>query len=277
MARFMCVSIPNVFITKHMNKLFVFGMAALMAMACQSGRITTQQENQVTTGDNSRTSVDWAGTYHGQLPCADCEGIATSLTLRDDGSYTLRMQYAGKDDSIFRETGRFTWNNAGSRITLGKDQRQYLVGESQLFHLDEEGQRITGGLAEKYILKKAKESITEKYWKLTEIGGKTVIPGSTQKEAHIILKTADSRMTGTGGCNVLGGTYTLEEPNRIRFSAIIRTQMACPDMDMEEALIQALETADSYHLQQDTLQLFRARMAPLARFFLKEDRFNEAL
>ncbi len=266
MARFMCVIIPNVFTQKNMKKLFMMAIVALVATACQSRRPAAEQESQVPTGDNSRTSVDWAGTYHGQLPCADCEGIATSLTLQGDETYTLRTQYAGKDDSIFRETGRFTWNDAGSAITLSRDGQQYLVGENQLFHLDKEGKRITGELAEKYVLKKATESITEKYWKLTEIRGKAVNPGSTQKEAHIILKTEGSRLSGTGGCNGLGGTYTLEEPNRIRFSEIFRTEMACEKMDIEEALIQALETADSYHLESDTLQLFRARMAPLAKF-----------
>jgi len=40
-----------------------------------------------------------------------------------------------------------------SKITLS-DGSKYLVGENQLFMLDTEGNRITGGLAENYILKK---------------------------------------------------------------------------------------------------------------------------
>ena len=31
---------------------------------------------------NSRNALDWAGTYEGVLPCADCPGIQTRLSLR---------------------------------------------------------------------------------------------------------------------------------------------------------------------------------------------------
>jgi len=41
----------------------------------------------------------------------------------------------------------------GSKITLS-DGSKYLVGENQLFMLDNEGNRISGELAEHYILKK---------------------------------------------------------------------------------------------------------------------------
>ena len=42
---------------------------------------TIKKDSIVTTGDNSKTSVDWVGKYEGTLPCADCEGIKTTLTL----------------------------------------------------------------------------------------------------------------------------------------------------------------------------------------------------
>jgi uncharacterized lipoprotein NlpE involved in copper resistance len=38
---------------------------------------------------NSRSSLDWAGTYEGVLPCADCPGTKIRLTLNGDGSYRL--------------------------------------------------------------------------------------------------------------------------------------------------------------------------------------------
>jgi heat shock protein HslJ len=54
--------------------------------------------------------------------------------------------------------------------------------------------------------------------------------------------------------------------NRIRFSQMISTMMACPEMEVERQLAEVLGTADSYILQGDKLQLIRARMAPLAKF-----------
>ena len=42
--------------------------------------------------------------------------------------------------------------------------------------------------------------------------------------------------------------------------------MACINMVTETEFLKVLDMADSYHLKGDTLQLFRARMAPLAKF-----------
>lgn len=44
------------------------------------------------------------------------------------------------------------------------------------------------------------------------------------------------------------------------------TRMACIKPTVEEAFIKVLETADNYTVKNDTLQLNKARMAPLAKF-----------
>jgi len=109
------------------------------------------------TGDNSMVSLDWNGTYTGTIPCADCQGIETSLTLNKDKTYLLRTKYLGKGDTFLEKSGNFAWNAAGSTITLAginNAPSQYLVGEGKLFQLDMSGKRITGDLAEKYVLKK---------------------------------------------------------------------------------------------------------------------------
>ena len=110
-------------------------------------------------GHNSRISVDWNGIYKGTIPCADCEGIQTELTLMEDGSFERRTTYLGKDGETRSDKGNFTWNDAGSAVTLALEDgetQQYQVGENMLFHLDREGNRITGDLAENYILMKNK-------------------------------------------------------------------------------------------------------------------------
>ena len=35
----------------------------------------------------ARNALDWPGSYEGTLPCADCPGIRTRLTLMKDGRY----------------------------------------------------------------------------------------------------------------------------------------------------------------------------------------------
>lgn len=110
-------------------------------------------------------------------------------------------------------------------------------------------------------------SLTETYWKLIEVMGNPVSPTeANQREAHMILKNEASKVNGNGGCNTFNGTYELKAPGRISFSKVATTQMACVNMVNEAALYKALETADSYYIKGDTLQLIRARMAPLAKF-----------
>ena len=112
-------------------------------------------------------------------------------------------------------------------------------------------------------------SITEKYWKLIEINGKPV-EATTSREAFITLKNEGQRVNGNGGCNTLNGTYEITPGNRIKFSQMATTMMACLNMEIEEGLKKALEMADNYSLSEDGkfLSLNRARMAPLARFEL---------
>lgn len=109
-------------------------------------------------------------------------------------------------------------------------------------------------------------TLTETYWKLTTLNGNPVPAGG--REAHIILKDADQRVGGSGGCNRITGSYETKEPNRIRFSKMAATMMACLNgMDTDKLLAEALEKTDSYVITPDgVLQLTRARMAPLATF-----------
>ena len=114
------------------------------------------------------------------------------------------------------------------------------------------------------------EGITEKYWKLIEINGKPVVwDESAAREAFIILKDEDHRVNGNGGCNTLTGRYEIDQAaNRIKFSQMAFTMMACLNMEIENELKRVLEMADNYSLSADGkyLSLNRARMAPLVRF-----------
>jgi uncharacterized lipoprotein NlpE involved in copper resistance len=103
----------------------------------------------------SQNSLDYLGIYSGILPCADCEGIEVTLELGPGDSYIRKSTYLGKDDNqVFESSGTFSWNEAGNTITLLEEEapNQYFVGENVLFHLDMEGNRITGDLADNYKL-----------------------------------------------------------------------------------------------------------------------------
>ncbi|MDO1449397.1 META domain-containing protein [Rhodocytophaga aerolata] len=118
------------------------------------------------------------------------------------------------------------------------------------------------------VLVKEDEHNLNKYWKLIEVNGNAVIAEANRKrEPHMILHTSDKRVTGHGGCNSFTGTFQLGANNGISFSPLAATKMFCNNMQRtEDLLFKALQNADSYYLSNDTLQLTRARMAPLAKF-----------
>jgi len=122
-------------------------------IAASTSQVQTDVANPVPVGDSSQHSLDWAGSYEGVLPCASCEGIQTLMTLKADNSFVEETVYLGKDEKIFKLTGKVTWGEQGQKIIL-PDGTQYLVGENQLIILDTQGNRITSQLAANYVLKK---------------------------------------------------------------------------------------------------------------------------
>lgn len=135
-------------------------LAVVFLTGCNTKNKKTEEGKQpVEVADaahNSRNSLDYEGTYSGTVPCADCSGIYMEITLNGD-RFEKKMVYQGKEsgENTFETSGTYSWNTEGSIITLNDDwTEQYQVGESLLFVLDENGKRITGDLAENYILRK---------------------------------------------------------------------------------------------------------------------------
>jgi len=110
------------------------------------------------------------------------------------------------------------------------------------------------------------DAITGRRWKLFELQGKPVPDSVNGKEPFLMLQKEDNRYSASGGCNGIGGTFTLLNNGRIKFTRGMSTMMACPDMSVETGLNDILPRANNYTLAGDTLSLNQNRMAPLARF-----------
>jgi uncharacterized lipoprotein NlpE involved in copper resistance len=135
---------------------FVCLVLALNSCKTKGGNTNQTQTENV---DASETILEWEGAYSGVIPCADCAGIETKLSLNGDNTYQISRKYLEKDDEVFENQGTFVLDETGSIITLeGLDKTEYptmyKVGENQLLQLDLEGNVIEGELADAYILKK---------------------------------------------------------------------------------------------------------------------------
>lgn len=223
----------------------------------------------------NKNLIDVFGDYSGILPCADCVGIETLITLTKDSKFKRKTKYLGKDEKIFEEEGSFEWNDKLNKIILqdiSSGPSIYLVGENHLVQLDMEGNKIIGDLADKYILNKKNDeakinSLINTKWILTELRGKPVELKNTNKKIFLMLEGEKNKVHGFAGCNNFNGTYKLEGNGRIKFSEnMAMTRMACPDMEIEQVFIKTLTQIDTYNLNENKLVLNKSRMAPLARF-----------
>ena len=114
--------------------------------------VATQQFKDEHTAQNS---LDWIGTYEGTLPCADCEGIKTTIVLNEDYTFSSREEYLKSPNLLVEVNGNFVWDNSGFKVSLkdNKDySRSFKVVENAILHLDTEGNEISGALSEQYRL-----------------------------------------------------------------------------------------------------------------------------
>ncbi len=226
-------------------------------------------DRSVPTGDNSRVSVDWPGSYAGVVPCADCAGIYNAIDIYEDGTYERVTKYLGKTGEAQQESGTIEWNDDGGTITLSGSDIEYLVGENVLIQRDIEGNSITGDLAARYRIEKTAQRLTDRYWKLIEVRGQAIPEPEDPKMEPFIMLLSDSVQAAFGfsGCNSFRGNYE-QDGLRLSFSTMASTMRACMNVEYEQLLMQALEATDNYALNAggDTLSINRARMAPLARF-----------
>jgi uncharacterized lipoprotein NlpE involved in copper resistance len=123
-----------------------------------SSVIAPKFSDSVGAESTASTALDYDGMYKGVTPCADCEGIEISISIGADKKYTKTTKYLGKKESKeIKLEGSWNWVNGNviqlEGVTDGPNQ--YFVSENALIQLDMEGKKITGALAEKYILSKS--------------------------------------------------------------------------------------------------------------------------
>ncbi|MDP1792374.1 MAG: copper resistance protein NlpE [Methylibium sp.] len=115
-----------------------------------AGAAATGLRAQPALAQPSPSPLAVPATFAGVMPCADCPGVAQTLTLRADGLYRLRRTYLGKPDGPYSELGRWKLNAAGTLLMLRGETDTLLFavapsggeGEDMLRLLDRRGQPI---------------------------------------------------------------------------------------------------------------------------------------
>ena len=224
--------------------VILLAVAIVVSTAAQQGGAGAPPAQPVDI-HNSRNSLDWAGTYEGVLPCADCPGIKTRLTLNWNGSYQLVTQAQGSQNAEKSVSGVFKWQPSGNAITLDKrgGRQQFAMGEGRLLLLQPEGGASQSANRVLTLTAPAPhsgdlEQQLERYrWTLifaSDANNRRIAGLPPGQDHPVVFSFAGSRLSVQGPCNRLVGGYQVTAANLLTVNVGASTMMAC-----DPALMQA--------------------------------------
>jgi len=209
---------------------------------------------------NSRNSLDWAGTYEGVLPCADCAGSKTRLTLNRDDSYRLVTQAHGSRNAEKSVSGVFTWQPSGNAITLDErgGRQEFSVGEGRLTLLRPKSGASQSSAANPVLTLAAPHSgdleqqLGRYRWTLvaaTDANNRRIAGLPAGQDHPVVLSFDGSRLSVQGPCNRLVAGYQFTAANQLTVIGGASTKMACDPalMQADSALFNLL--AKPLHVQ----------------------------
>lgn len=94
--------------------------------------------------------------------------------------------------------------------------------------------------------KKTRRPLVGTEWQLIQLDGETIQP--REGCFTVTLSAENGQLSGVGACNRLSGTYRSDEKRSLRIGPLAATRMACPDLEREQAFIEALESATHYDM-----------------------------
>ncbi|MGV4413448.1 copper resistance protein NlpE N-terminal domain-containing protein [Chryseobacterium sp. T1] len=258
-----------------LKSLKTIGLASLFMLSFTSCKMTNTNNNSVKSdiadAHNAKNSLDYDGMYQGTLPCADCEGKKTIIYINQDNTYVLKQDYLGKKASI-EEKGNYVWDKNDNQFTLqpsdSKGQAlKFFVGENTLTMLDTSGKKITGSLADHYVLSKDNAALLNKKWRIMTLYGKAFdLEKSPKREGYIQFIDEDNRFTSTAGCNQMNGAFKIKPNNQLEIGNAMSTLMACSDMSAEKDLGKVLSETKSFLIDNEDLSFLNKDKKVIAQF-----------
>lgn len=97
----------------------------------------------------------------------------------------------------------------------------------------------------------AKETVTlgalNGEWNIVEINGSAVVPGFGKDFPYIGFDTSSGKIFGNSGCNRMMGSFDRSSKDgEIDLGTMAGTRMMCPDMTMEQNVLNALKNVKGY-------------------------------
>lgn len=102
-------------------------------------------------------------------------------------------------------------------------------------------------------------------WVLVRVGEEPITTNEGQPEPYLVLQSVTKVVVGHTGCNRLSGGYKIAG-EALQLSEIATTRMACPALEVENALLTGLEATAKWRLMDNQLILLDSKGEPVLQF-----------
>jgi copper homeostasis protein (lipoprotein) len=237
---------------KKRLKQAIVALTTILAVACKTSP----------TAENKGLSADF---FLGNLPCADCAAIRTLVHLEKNNQLSISRQYVGKSDSLFTVKAKFKYHAETRRIAYesSNEKGYFLYSPEKLIQLDQNGNKINGKLAPRYVLNRDTLSLY-RFWNLMQMQGKPV-ENVGKTSIHLRFRPKKLEVSGFAGCNRLNGKFTVQA-QKIAIGPVATTKMACERSETESAFLQCLKEVQRFEIRDETLLLWGKSPNPLLEF-----------
>lgn len=241
-----------------MRRTFL-GVAAICAGAlmtsCMSSKKTAQAVDL--TGEWNIVTVDGEKIENEEIPFIGLDAETKKVygnagCNRMMGGFELDSTDLGKIHFSQIATTRMMCPNMDTeQKVLGALNKVagYAETEGGIELTDAEGKAVI--VLEKRVQAAATLDDLDGEWIISALNGEAV--KKMDKVPFLAFDIKEKRVHGNAGCNIVNGGFTQEEGNAasLKFSQMISTMMACPDMDVESEVLKALGAVCSFKMNQD--------------------------
>lgn len=159
---------------KHSHLALIFVGTLFFAHAAIAATDTTAQQSYAkalaknhgqdvdhSAHENHDKSLDFHGIFYGYLPCNDCNGIKTTLSLKQNKNYLLVTQPAKDSSREYYEKGKYSWDEENHALVLtprneADNTRYYRIkDEGTLILLNSDGSEMSKELEDGYTLRRS--------------------------------------------------------------------------------------------------------------------------
>lgn len=105
--------------------------------------------------------IQFRGVFYGFIPCNKCNGIKTTLSLKNNDNYLIVTQEAKESSRERFEKGKYNWDEENKLVLLTPknseaNTRMYRIkDEGTLIQMRDDGTEYKGEEAERYTLRRS--------------------------------------------------------------------------------------------------------------------------